>query len=108
LDEHRDIAIAVFGGATGLASVLLVFVGFLLATGQSFPSGTPKKLTNRYTLFARLGLIPIALCVAAMLASYGWLFHPGNMTLATLWQWSFVLASWIFLIYASAALFWLL
>jgi hypothetical protein len=102
-EAYRDVALAVLGAATGLASVLLVFVGFLLANAASFPAGTDEHITNRYTRMAKAGMIPVSICIVVMLASFSWLFHPTSIWLLKVWTWGFATAGWTFLIYGIVA-----
>jgi hypothetical protein len=104
-DVHRDAALAVLGAATGLASLLLVFVGFCLTQADSFPAGTAKAVTRRYIDLARLGLVPVVLCVVAMLTSYSWLFQPDSVIRLKTWSLAFPIATWAFLVYAFWAVF---
>ena len=99
-DAHRDTALAVLGAATGLASVLLVFVGFLLATAGSFPSDTDEKIPARYTRRAQLGTVPVVLCGILMLAAYWWLFRPDSIILLRAWSWGFPIITAVFVAYA--------
>ncbi|GEM_PF-4054196 len=96
----KDIDLAVLSGAAVLASMLLVFIGFLLAHAESFPSDVPDRITARYKNAARWGLVPLTLSMAVMLVSYLWLFNPGSHLLFIGWSWGFGVAMGIFLLYA--------
>jgi hypothetical protein len=56
---ERDAALAVFGGAIGLAGLLLVFVGFLIPGIGQYNSRAADKIR----WIARFGLIPFVLCI---------------------------------------------
>jgi hypothetical protein len=102
---HRDVALAALGAATGLASIVLVFMGFLFATAGSFPSDTPNVTIRKYERLARIGLAPVLMCGAVMLTSFVWLFHTENIPLLKLWAWGFPVATIAFLIYATWAVY---
>lgn len=99
-ESYRDIALTVVGAATGLASVVLVFVGFLLSTAGSFSADTDDAIPLRYTRLARLGLVPLVLCCVVMLAGFWWLFNPESVPLLKAWAWGFPAATVVFMAYA--------
>ncbi len=100
----KDIAIAVLGGSAAIASILLIFVGFLMAHAESFPAEIDNRVRKKYTTVGKLGIIPLVCCVAVMLASYGWLFNPSNYTLFWIWSKGFWAVSGLFLLYAVVAI----
>lgn len=102
---HRDVALAVLGAATGLASIVLVFMGFLFATAGSFPSDTPNATIRKYERLARLGLVPVVLSCLVMLASFFWLFHSDDIPLLKAWAWGFPITTFVFVLYAIWAVF---
>src|SRR6267143_1797334 len=53
----------VFNGALALAGILLVFMGFIYSQAESFPAGTDRRISQRYKVVAKLGLIPFALAI---------------------------------------------
>lgn len=99
-DHYRDIALTVLGASGGLASLLLVFIGFLLSQAASFPSTVADSVPQAYVNRARLGLVPVGLCGLAMLTSWGWLFDPGSVLLLKTWTLAFGAALVTFLAYA--------
>jgi len=52
--EPKDVIGPVFGAATSLAGLLLVFVGFVYARGESYNT----KRGDRFKLIAKLGIVP--------------------------------------------------
>ena len=102
---HYNIAIAVVEAATGLASVLLVFVGFLVSTARSFSQRADERIVRRYENLARVGMVNVAVCMVVMLAGFSWLFHPETVWLLKVWTIGFPLAGWSFLVYAAIAVF---
>jgi hypothetical protein len=57
----KDVAIGVLGAAIGLAGLLLVFVGFLLAAAAQISEQTPRI---RLKIVACLALLPFLSCLA--------------------------------------------
>jgi hypothetical protein len=103
VDNTVSIAIAVVETATGLASVLLVFVGFLVSTARS--PGADKRIVRRYENLAKVGMVNVAVCMVVMLAGFSWLFRPETVWLLKVWTIGFPLAGWSFLVYAAIAVF---
>jgi hypothetical protein len=100
--QASDIAVAVLGASVGLASVLVVFMGFLLAHVWTFPASVPNAITRKYKLAARWGLAPTAAAIAEALACYGWLLS-GQSCLFYVWTVGFVIVAVAFLAYAVTA-----
>ena len=96
----REIAQAVLAGSAALASLLLVFAGFLVTRAESIPAEVENRIARRYRLAAKLGLVPVVGCTVVMLASYGWLFNPTSNHLFYLWSVRFVVVSVVFVLYA--------
>jgi hypothetical protein len=57
----RDTVVAVFGASVGLAGLLLVFVGFIYARGESF---TDVRRRDSYRRVARIGVVPFLASLA--------------------------------------------
>jgi len=96
----KDIALAVLGGSAALASILLVFVGFMIMKAEGLPAEASNKIIRRYTLRAKLGLIPLAEQTIVIFSSYGWLFYPTSTCLFHMWSIGFVLGIILFVAYA--------
>ena len=85
-----------------MASVLVVFMVFLLAHVWTFPSQTSDKITKRYRLAAKAGLVPTSVAVLEGLTCYWWLF-TGLSCLQPVWVYGFVVVAIAFLAYAILA-----
>jgi hypothetical protein len=103
----KDVAIAVIGGAAGIAAILLVFVAFVVGRADSLPETTPDKVIKKYTRIAKLGFVPLIAQVLTVFTAYWWLFRPASCTLLVLWKYGFPIALLGFLLYA-AWVFWIL
>jgi hypothetical protein len=97
----KDIAIAVMGGSASIASILLVFVGFVFTKAEDLPAQTDDAIINRYRRSAKLGLIPLVEQVLVILASYLWLFHPDSQILLCVWNVGFVAGLLLFIGYSA-------
>jgi hypothetical protein len=96
----KDIALAVMAGSGAIASILLVFVGFMMMKVESLPGETSDKVIRRYVFAAQLGLIPIIEQTIVMGAVYAWLFYPTNACLSGTWKIGFPVGLILFLAYA--------
>jgi hypothetical protein len=76
--SDRDVVTAVFGAASGLAGLLLVFLGIVVAAYQSFAPGVPAAATARYrrTGWGILGAFLLGLAAAAV--GFVWLLTPSR------------------------------
>jgi hypothetical protein len=97
--DSKDVAVAVLGASLGLAALLLVPIGFLLAHAASFPAGTPEDVERRFRFAAKCGLAPTAAAVIEALACYSWLIWR-NDYLLYVWAVGFVVVAVGFLVYA--------
>jgi hypothetical protein len=97
----KDIAIAVLGGSAAIASMLLVFVGFMAAKADSLPEETPDSTIKRYTMAAKFGLIPFLAQVFVIFASYVWMFWSSNAFLFYSWSIGFPTAVILFVVYST-------
>jgi len=71
--EKKDIVIAVFGAAVGLAGVLLVFVGFVYSHAETITLEIPRKKNK---LVAKIGLLPFLVCLVCASFSLTWMLCP--------------------------------
>jgi hypothetical protein len=76
--EHKDVVLSIFGVAAGLSGLVLVFLGLVVTTYQSFGGDTPKKVLSRYRHAAALTLAAFALGMACVALSAAWLLKLGQ------------------------------
>ena len=100
--DHRDIAVAVLGATIALASVLVVFIGFLVAHAEALPAETPNKIKQGYIRAARWGLLPTSVSILEALLCYAWLFSSSDFLLYV-WAGGFAVVALTFLTYAIVA-----
>jgi hypothetical protein len=96
----KDIAIAVMGTAGAIASLLLVFVGYLVAKAETYETDPPK---TKYKVAAKIGLIPFFAQAFVIFTSYLWMLHPASARLLQLWSQGFFVAMVLFVVYAILA-----
>ncbi|MEK6301286.1 MAG: hypothetical protein AABO41_11230 [Acidobacteriota bacterium] len=84
-----------------IASIMLVFVGFMIMKVEGLPSETSNTVIDRYRLVSKCGLIPVVVQTLVSLAAYLWLFHPTVSALFYSWTIGFVFALALFVGYAA-------
>ena len=70
---RSDVLLAVFGAATGLAGLTLVFLGIVVTTYQSFPGGTPVSVIAHYQVAAKIVLASFLLGLFSVGVAVIWL-----------------------------------
>jgi hypothetical protein len=100
VSPERDIGLAVLGASAALAGILLIFVGLLFARADSFPTEVADAVSKKFRRAAAVGLVPVVICAAVMMASYEWLICPGSHPLYLSWRWGFWVETVTFLGYA--------
>ena len=104
--SHNEIASTVLGASAALAGILLVFVGLLFARADSIPTQFSDAVAKKYRRAAAVGLIPVIVGAAVMMASYEWLLSPSNALYLT-WRWGFWVEAVSFVAYGCVAV-WML
>jgi hypothetical protein len=77
--EEKDIIIAIFGAAVGLAGILLVFVGFVYSHAETQPLADDRK---KFKLVAKIGLLPFLISLLCASLCLSWMFSPSPATLS--------------------------
>jgi hypothetical protein len=75
---HEDVINAVLGASAALAGLVLVFLGIIITTYQSFPGDTPQKVLSGFRRAAVWTLAPFVLGVACVALSAAWLLTKSN------------------------------
>jgi hypothetical protein len=78
MGAHEDVIITVLGAAAALAGLVLVFLGIVVTTYQSYPGDTPSDVTSGFRQDAILTLVPFTLGVACVSLSTIWLLLTKN------------------------------
>jgi hypothetical protein len=71
--ETKDIVIAIFGAAVGLAGILLVFVGFIYSHAETIDLADTRQ---KYKVVAKLGLIPFLISLLSASLCLNWMLSP--------------------------------
>jgi len=97
--EMKDIAVATLGGSSAIASILLVFVGFMIMKVEGLPSETPDDVLAKYRRAAKWGLVPFLAQSVVIFACYIWMFYP-HAFLCSMWTVGFGVALVLFIVYS--------
>ena len=81
----KEIAEAVLSASAAIASLLLVFIAFVMARIDSLPGDTDTKVIKGYRRTAWAGIVLVACTLTVTLSAYFWLFCPGRGILY--WGW---------------------
>jgi hypothetical protein len=68
--EAKDIVLAIFAAAVGLAGILLVVVGFVYSHAESQPLADDRK---KFKIVAKIGLLPFLICFACAFLCVNWM-----------------------------------
>ena len=100
LIEPKDVVLAVLGAAAALAGFVLVFLGIVIASYQSYPGRVPDKVVRPYRISgaALLGTFGLSLITVAI--SLLWLINGGS---AALYGWSIALFALLLVAVLAAA-----
>lgn len=81
--EPKDVLANVFTATISLAGLLLVFVGFMYSQASSFPSDTDRRITKRFKLVAKVGLLPFAFAIVLAYCAFHAMISvtPGSLQL---------------------------
>jgi hypothetical protein len=74
-DYSKDVVVAILGASIGLAGLLLVVSGFVLAMIASFPPQVPNARIRRYEWAAKAGLLPFVLALADAATGMAWMLR---------------------------------
>jgi hypothetical protein len=101
LIEPKDVVIAVLGSSAALGGFVLVFLGIIIASYQSYPGGVPAHVLNPYRISGSALLATFALSLVTVAVSLLWLINGGP---AGLYDWSIALfALQLIAVFAAAA-----
>lgn len=74
---EKDVVLAILGASAGLAGFVLVFLGIIIASFQSYTGGVPEQVVRPYRTAGGILLGAFALCLSAVLVCVGWLVGGG-------------------------------
>jgi hypothetical protein len=73
--DKKDIILAIFGAAVGLAGVLLVLVGFIYAHAETIELAATRSRNKRV---AKFGMVPFLITMACATLSLRWMSGPAD------------------------------
>jgi hypothetical protein len=79
--EKKDIVLAVFGAAVGLAGILLVFVGFVYGHAETITLAIPRE---KHKLVAKMGIVPFLLSLLCATFCLRWMSYPSDIAFGSL------------------------
>jgi uncharacterized membrane protein len=74
---EKDVALAILGASAALAGFVLVFLGIIIASYQSYSGGVPEQVVKPYRTVGGVLLSTFALCLFAVLECLAWLVGGG-------------------------------
>jgi hypothetical protein len=78
MPSDLDVVRAVFGAATALAGLVLVFLGIVVSTFQSYSAAVPAAATAPYRRAGRAILAAFVLGLASAAVALVWLLSPAR------------------------------
>jgi hypothetical protein len=81
LIEPKDVVIAILGSAAALAGFVLVFLGIIIASYQSYPGEVPAPVVRPYRIAGMALLVAFALGLVTVALSLLWLVNGGSAAL---------------------------
>ena len=74
---EKDVVLAVLGASAALAGFVLVFLGIIIGSYQSYAGGVPEQVVKPYRTIGGVLLGTFALCLFAVLVCLAWLVGGG-------------------------------
>jgi amino acid transporter len=74
---QKDVILAILGASAALAGFVLVFLGIIIASYQSYSGGVPEQVVDPYRTLGRILLGAFGLCLIAVLVCLVWLVGGG-------------------------------
>ncbi len=74
---EKDVVLAILGASAALAGFVLVFLGIIIASFQSYSGAVPEQVVEPYRTVGGILLATFGLCLFAVLVSLFWLVGEG-------------------------------
>ena len=75
---EKDVVLAILGSSAALAGFILVFLGIIIASYQSYSGAVPEQVVKPFRTLGGVLLGTFGLCLLAVLLSLVWLFDGGS------------------------------
>jgi uncharacterized membrane protein len=79
--EPKDVVIAILGSSAALGGFVLVFLGIVITSKESYGGATGDEVIRPYRLSGMVLLGAFGLCLVTVASSLIWLINGGNVTL---------------------------
>jgi len=79
--EPKDVVIAILGASAALAGFVLVFLGIVIASYQSFSGGVPSQVVRPYQTSGAALLASFGISLITVALSLLWLINGGSLGL---------------------------
>ena len=100
LIEPKDVVVAILGAAAALGGFVLVFLGLVIASYQSYPGGVPELVVRPYRVSGAALLGTFGLSLVTVAVSLLWLINGGSVGL---YGWSIGLFALLLVVVFGAA-----
>jgi hypothetical protein len=74
---EKDVVLAILGASAALAGFVLVFLGIIIASYQSYAGAVSELVVEPYRKIGAILLAQFAVCLVAVLACLVWLVGAG-------------------------------
>ena len=74
---EKDVVLAILGASAALGGFVLVFLGIIIASYQSYSGAVSDQVVEPYRRIGGILLAQFALCLFAVLACLAWLVGGG-------------------------------
>jgi hypothetical protein len=74
---EKDVVLAILGASAALAGFVLVFLGIIIASYQSYSGEVPEQVVKPYRTTGGVLLATFASCLLVVLVCLGWLVGGG-------------------------------
>jgi hypothetical protein len=101
LIEPKDVVIAILGASAGLGGFLLVFLGLIIASYQSYAGDAPEAVVRPFRTAGGILLAAFGLSLVAVVAALAWMVAGGPA--ATYWLIVAVFLGLLVVVFAAAA-----
>jgi uncharacterized membrane protein len=74
---EKDVVLAILGASAALAGFVLVFLGIIIGSYQSYSGAVPEQVVEPYRRLGGVLLATFGVCLFAVLVSLVWLVGGG-------------------------------
>jgi len=74
---EKEVILAILGASAALGGFVLVFLGIIIASYESYSGAVPEQVVHPYRTLGGILLATFGLCLFAVLVSLAWLVGGG-------------------------------